>query len=62
MNINCRNYLIHPRNQDNVTLIEKSSIQNKKINQQDTFPSIVHEREELITHEGKNVQICYPQR
>ena len=48
MGINYRNTL-HPRNQENVTLIAEISIQNQQIHPQETFPIIVHEREELVT-------------
>jgi len=51
MKINCGNTL-HPRNQENVTLITEISIQNKQIHPQEPIPSQAHEREEIITHRG----------
>jgi hypothetical protein len=38
-------YLLHPKNQENFTVMEKISIQNQQTIHKRSFPSIVHEKE-----------------
>jgi hypothetical protein len=48
-------YLVHPRNQENLTLIAEISIQNQRTVHKRSIPSVAHERERPLTPKGPTI-------